>query len=86
MCALEAMALGTPVVSTPTDGMKDLIQSGENGFLSDDDRDLAAAVERILSDSAYREKLSREEQETFRRINDPQAYKAAIAACYGEKI
>ena len=37
MCALESLAMGVPIVSTPTDGLKDLIQDGVNGFLSDDD-------------------------------------------------
>lgn len=84
MCALEAMALGTPVVSTPTDGMKDLIRSGENGFLSDDDGELAQAVETILTDPAYRRRLSEQARADFGRINDQNAYKQAIAACYGE--
>lgn len=40
MCALEALCLGKPIVSTPTDGMKDLIKQGFNGFLSDKDDEL----------------------------------------------
>lgn len=84
MCALEAMALGTPVVSTPTDGMKDLIQSGENGYLSDADETLAAAIEGMLQDPAKREAISVAGKKRFAQINDADAYKAAIAACYGE--
>lgn len=84
MCALEAMALGTPVVSTPTDGMKDLIQSGENGYLSDEDETLAAAIEGMLQDPAKREAISVAGKKRFAQINDADAYKAAIAACYGE--
>ncbi len=84
MCALEAMALGTPVISTPTDGMKDLIQSGENGYLSDVDETLAAAIEGMLQDPAKREALSVAGKKRFAQINDADAYKAAIAACYGE--
>ena len=85
MCALEAMALGTPVVSTPTDGMKDLIRSGENGYLSDDDSELAAAIEKLLADPAHRAQLAAQAKADFARINDSEAYKAAIVACYGEK-
>lgn len=44
MCALEAMALGTPVVSTPSDGMKDLIENGVDGYLSDEDAVLAEDI------------------------------------------
>lgn len=84
MCALEAMALGTPVVSTPTDGMKDLIQSGANGYLSDEDETLAEAIENLLKDPAHREAISQAGKKRFAQINDADAYKAAIAACYGE--
>lgn len=84
MCALEAMALGTPVVSTPTDGMKDLIRSGENGYLSDDDGELADFIGRLLADPDHRARLAQQAQVDFARINDGKAYKAAIGACYGE--
>lgn len=32
MCALEALAMGIPIVSTPVDGLCDLIENGKNGF------------------------------------------------------
>lgn len=84
MCALEAMALGTPVVSTPTDGMKDLIRSGENGYLSDDDAELARFIDKLLTEPDHRSRLAAKARANFDRINDADAYKAAIAACYGE--
>ena len=34
MCVLEAMSLGVPIVSTPTDGVKVIVESGKTGFLS----------------------------------------------------
>ena len=37
MCALEALSLGIPIISTPTDGLKDIISNGKNGYLSDSD-------------------------------------------------
>src|SRR6056297_1322552 len=36
MCALEAMALGVPIVTTPTDGLIDLIDDNVEGYLSED--------------------------------------------------
>lgn len=84
MCALEAMALGTPVVSTPTDGMKDLIRSGENGYLTDDDGEMADFIEKILTEPDHRTQLAKQAQADFARINDAQAYKVTIGACYGE--
>ena len=34
MCALEAIALGVPIVSTPTDGLREIVVDGITGFLS----------------------------------------------------
>ena len=44
MCALEAMALGVPIVSTPVDGLKDLVINDKNGYLSNDDEELASKI------------------------------------------
>ncbi len=82
MCALEAMALGTPVVSTPSDGMRDLIDNGINGYLTDDDAVMAEKLLKIINDPAHREELSQNIKEKFKKINDAPKYKAAIADCY----
>ena len=82
MCALEAMALGTPVVSTPSDGMKDLIQDGVNGYLHEDDEVLAEKLLEIMNDANHRRMLSENTMKKFAQINDAPAYQAAIAACY----
>ena len=44
MCSLEAMSLGVPLVSTPTDGLKEIITSGIDGILDEDDLILASSV------------------------------------------
>ena len=54
MCALEAMALGVPIVSTPTDGMRELLEHSEGGCLSGDGDVLADELLRFLSDAEYR--------------------------------
>ena len=82
MVALEAMSLGTPVVSTPTDGMKDLVRQGENGFLGETDEELAAAAAAILEDPALRRRMSEACRETARRINDTDSYYARIRNVY----
>lgn len=82
MCALEAMALGVPVVSTPSDGMRDLIEDGVNGYLHDEDAVLVEKLLKIISDPGHREMLSRNTVEKFGRINDAPKYREAIAACY----
>ncbi len=82
MCALEAMALGTPVVSTPSDGMKDLIDSGVNGYLTDDDAVMAENLLKIIKEADHRRELSENTKKKFAKINDAPKYKQAIEACY----
>ena len=82
MCALEAMALGTPIVSTPSDGMKDLIDDGVNGYLTDDDTVMAEKLLAILNDAAHRNFLGENARKKFGKINDAPKYKQAIADCY----
>ena len=52
MCALEAQCLGTPIVSTPTDGLVDIITDGINGNLSDNDDKLADQLCQIVCNDA----------------------------------
>lgn len=85
MCALEAMALGTPVVSTPSDGMKELIDQGVSGYLWERDVDLAASMLKIIKNPDHRQELSQAAVKKFAAINDGPGYKRAIARCYGEE-
>ena len=82
MCALEAMALGTPVVSTPSDGMTDLLDDGVNGYLTDDDEKMAQNLLKIMTDSAHRTYLGENAKNKFAEINDAPKYKQAISDCY----
>lgn len=82
MCALEAMALGTPVVSTPSDGMKDLIDSGVNGWLGETDEALEEGLMKLFREEDFRRTLSEKALEKFRAINDAEGYKRAISECY----
>lgn len=82
MCALEAMALGTPIVSTPSDGMKDLLDDGVNGYLTDDDARMAEVLLKIMNEADHRQMLSENAREKFARINDAPKYKQTIAGCY----
>ena len=82
MCALEAMALGTPVVSTPSDGMKDIVEDGVSGYLTDDDEVMARKLLKIMEEPDHRAYLSENGKAIFARINDEEHYQEAIAACY----
>jgi glycosyltransferase involved in cell wall biosynthesis len=82
MCALEAMTLGTPIVSTPSDGMKDIVEDGVSGYLTDDDGVMAEKLLKSIEDPAHRASLSEQGKAIFARINDEEHYQEAIAACY----
>ena len=82
MCALEAMAFGVPLVSTPTDGLRELVDDGKTGFLSDDDEVLAQKIVDIITDGEIHSALSRNTREKALIINDIMAYKKAMIAAY----
>lgn len=56
---MEAMAAGTPVVSTPVGGIAELLEDGDAGLLvaQNDPVALAAAIDRLLVDPALRERI-----------------------------
>lgn len=57
---LEALALGTPVVSTAVMGTRDVLEEGEGCLIAEETHDdFAAKVNRVLGDPALREALSR---------------------------
>ena len=82
MCALEAMALGTPIVSTPSDGMMDLLEDGVNGYLTDDDAVMEERLLTIMNDAGHRNYLGENARKKFAGINDAPKYKQAIYDCY----
>ena len=85
MVALEAIALGVPIVSTPTDGLKDLVRNGENGFLSDDDEEFANILVKILTDEQLHASLVEKQHARSKEVNDISKYKATLCELYGIK-
>ena len=82
MCVLEAMALGKPIVSTPVDGLMDIIKNDINGYLSNDDDELARRIVSIVEDECLFERLSEGVRSTSDRINDKNTYKNSILEVY----
>ena len=82
MCALEAMALGTPVVSTPSDGMKDLLTDGVSGYLTESDEQMAKDLLKIFTQPEHRQLLAENARKKFDSLNDGEAYKRAIWTAY----
>lgn len=82
MCALEAFALGVPVVSTPADGLKELVTNEVNGFLSDSNEILISQIIKIYKDSNYREVLSEGAILKTLEIMDLNKYKERLRIVY----
>ena len=58
---LEAMKLGIPVVSTAVMGTAEIMRDGRGGLVAEEDvGHFAAQVERVLADTALRERLQQE--------------------------
>jgi glycosyltransferase involved in cell wall biosynthesis len=56
---VEALAVGTPVLSTDTGGVAEVVTDGENGLLvpPSEPEALAAAIRRYFDDDVLRERL-----------------------------
>jgi glycosyltransferase involved in cell wall biosynthesis len=57
--AIEAMAAGRPLVASSTGGLQDIVDDGRTGFLvaPGDERQLSAAMSRLVEDAALRERM-----------------------------
>ena len=82
MSALEAMCLGKPIVSTPTDGLIELIQQRETGFYSDKDNELSEYLIELKENSSYYTKLSYQTKARFKEINNINKYIEEIKKLY----
>lgn len=78
MCTLEAMTLGVPIVSTPTDGLKEVIQNQVNGFLAETDEDLAKACQTILKNPELRLQMSDRAKKRAAEIMCADDYRKAV--------
>jgi glycosyltransferase involved in cell wall biosynthesis len=58
LAALEARAMGLPVVAMRDSGLGTLIEDGREGLLASSDREWMELVERAVSDTALRERIA----------------------------
>lgn len=82
MCVLESLCLGTPVVSTPTDGVKFVVQHGVSGYLSSDDDNLAEYCYQICTDNILSKKLSKNALNRADELMDISHYKKVLEDVY----
>ena len=85
MACLEAMALGKPIVSTPVDGLKEIVSNKENGYLSNSNDELADFIIEILKNEQLLNSLSKKAKEKFYNLNDLDVYRKTLDSIYGEK-
>lgn len=79
---LEALALGTPVVSTAVMGTREVLEEGQGCLIAEEDADdFAAKVNRLLADPSLATELSRRGQAQARRWHED-ARAAELAAFY----
>lgn len=80
--ALEAGALGIPIVSARTDGLCEVIEDGINGFLSDEDETLISRAADLISDDALYERIRRNALCRAERTNDAALYRSKLLQAY----
>ncbi|MEZ4677433.1 MAG: glycosyltransferase [Caldilineaceae bacterium] len=80
MVALEAMAMGTPVIASEVGGLAHLVQHGVNGFHvpSRDPEALAQRVLELLTDDELRDRLGRQAKITRESTTGPML----LSACW----
>ena len=81
MCALEAQALGKPIIATPVDGLKKIVKNDVNGYLSNENEILANKIVEYLDENKYFE-LSKHVDEIFEKINNENAYYNSLDDIY----
>ena len=86
MCALEALAMGIPIVSTPVDGLCDLIENGKNGFLSDSDDELADWCFKLATDKELQKEFSEGAKRTSEAKMSIDNYRKRILSVYKEAV
>lgn len=82
MCILEAMAIGTPVVSTPTDGICDLVDNEINGSLAESVEDLAEKSFELITNSNKRDQYSKASIAKFNQLINIDRYVCEIKESY----
>jgi colanic acid/amylovoran biosynthesis glycosyltransferase len=83
---LEAMALGTPCVSTQVTGIPELVRHGDTGLcVAPDDPDaLADALQRVLGDEGLRLQLARAARQAIERDFDIDVNSRQLRGLFGQ--
>jgi len=85
---LEAMAAGVPTASTSVGGVPEIITHGETGLLvaPHDTRAMAEAINRILTEENFGERLAANASALVRERFSPEAYRRSLVEIYSELV
>ena len=82
MCAVEGMALGLPIIATPTDGLVEIIDNNKNGYLSAENEELVKHIVCLLNNDKLLKRYSANAIKTSKKINDIEKYKKILDSKY----
>ena len=82
MCALEAFACGLPIISTPTDGLKELINDGKNGYIGETNELLIEKTLYLLNNKKIYRQLTTQVKKDNSKINNINKYLSDINNIY----
>jgi glycosyltransferase involved in cell wall biosynthesis len=82
MSALEAFALGKPIISTPTDGLVDIIENGKTGFILAKDEELINEIINLKNDDNKIKEMSKNVLMASKKINNIESYKNKLEKIY----
>ena len=82
MVALEAQILGVPIVSTPVDGLIDILVNGKNGYLDSSNEDMVNHIVEIISNEQLRNNLSKASLRIIHEMMDVEKYKGILYKQY----
>ncbi|MBR2709088.1 glycosyltransferase [Candidatus Saccharibacteria bacterium] len=81
MAVFEAQALGKPVIGVKIDGLNKIIKDNENGYLSNNDRELSNRILQLLDNDNYGVLLD-SLQSSFIRLNNENKFYCRIIELY----
>ncbi|MFA6522648.1 MAG: glycosyltransferase family 4 protein [Patescibacteria group bacterium] len=86
LVAVEAMALGTPVIVSDRGGLPEIVESGISGeiFKAGNVESLRKALSNVLEDDDYAGDLAKDAYKRAKEIADPQKHLKAVMGIYKE--
>lgn len=82
MCALEAISLGKPIITTPTDGLIDIVKNNETGFISNKNDEIIEKINMLLKNPGKLEQMKDNVLIQSKKINNINLYRKKIEEIY----